>query len=113
MQEYIQPENAQLQAQTVSQQDPSTSVRAPAVPEVNVTIPGLDKMASGLSSLNQGISALPQKFREEALQLVSSVEGRWQVTQTAHNVGFFNGCVATLALTLILYFVFASRKKNA
>ena len=96
----------------VASQIPSSSARNPAVPEVNITVPGMDKMVSGLSSLSQAISASPQKLREEALQLVSSVEGRLQLAQTAHNVGFFNGCGVTLVLTLILYFVL-SKRKNA
>ena len=77
-----------------------------------MTIPGMDKMASGLSSLHQAISQSPQKFREEASQLVSSLEEKFQLIKSAHNVGFFNGAGAVIALTLILYFVF-SRKRNA
>ena len=91
---------------------PSTSLRSPTVPEVNVTIPGMDKVASGLSELQQAISQSPHKLRLEASQLVSSLEEKFQLIKSAHNVGFFNGAGAVIALTLILYFVF-SRKKNA
>lgn len=92
-------------------QIPSTSARNPVAPEVNVTIPGMDKMAAELSSLHQAVTRLPKQLREEARQLVSSVREEFQLVQSAHSLGFFNGCGVTLVLSLIFYFVF-SRKKN-
>ena len=102
MQEYIQQAEVPI---------PSTSLRNPAAPEVNVTIPGMDKMASGLSNLSQAISQSPQKFSEEARQLVSTVKDQLQLTQAAHNVGFLNGAGVVLVLSLILYFVSSRNRK--
>lgn len=76
-----------------------------------IKIPGLENLASEFSKLNQTCSQLPQKCREEASALVSSIEDRWHPLTHAHNVGFLNGAICGLIAAVISCYLF-SRKKN-